>query len=113
MNVYLYVGLVTVAGFVASYWIGRSLRPVRSISAAFLFGLTSVVLAVILCFGVSGVIIKMCALFGLSARQCVETDDQSVWWGALPLLALPAYFVCMFVGRGRPRPSTAPELKRT
>lgn len=61
----------------------------------------AVLLTAFLSFGLPLMVAMLCHLAALSERQCFSSSDETVWWFALPLVAFPAYLVCMFIGRSR------------
>ena len=63
------------------------------------FILLSLLLESFLSFGVLSAVNSFCSTIGISGRSCIVTDDQSVWYLALPLIACPLYVACMLLAR--------------
>jgi hypothetical protein len=105
MNVQFYVALVTLVGFAIAYFLGRAMNELTGIAAVMVFLIVSVVLGLLLAFGVPGIVGGLCSLLGVAENDCIRTDDQTVWDLATPLLAFPAYMLSMFFGRAWPKPA--------
>lgn len=99
MNIYLYVSIVTLVGSVVAYILGRQMNMLSGFGAFFAFLGLSIVLGAFLAFGVWPFVSLFCSLFGISSGQCINTNDRTVWYLAVPFVAAPAYLVCMFIGR--------------
>ena len=105
MNVYLYVALVTLVGLVSAYFLGRLMTDRSGVAAFFLSIVVSVGLGVFLAFPVGLTIIDVCSTFGIREKDCIRTDDRTVWYLWIPLVFFPGYMVCMLAARaiGRQR----------
>jgi hypothetical protein len=103
MNVVLYVAMVTLGGLAASYRAGRAWSGLAVGPAGLLFSIASLVLAAALAFLLPLALVTVCAGIGLKEAQCVHTDDQTVWFLAVPLVACPGYVIAMFLGRNAAR----------
>lgn len=99
MNVYAYVSLVTLVGLVVAYLVGRRMANLGGVAAIFQFLAFSLGLGIFLAFPVLLGVAKLCFAFGITEEGCINTDDVTVWYLAVPLVLFPAYTVCMFVGR--------------
>ena len=107
MNVYVYVTLVTLAGLIVAFLLGRAAAGVSVLVGAMSFLVASIVLGVALTFPVLTAVAHVCGLLGVAESDCVRTDDTTVWYLAIPLVLCPAYMVCMFVGRSAGRRADA------
>ena len=103
MSVLLYAALVTSLGLFVAYRIGRAACGLGAAGAWLSFCAISVLLTLFLSFGVPVMVALSCKLLALSEKQCFRSNDETVWWFALPLVAWPAYVVGMFVGRSAGR----------
>ena len=101
MNVFLYVALATIAGCTLSYALGRGRNEFTIIPAAFAILLLSIILGVFLSFGLLSGVSRFCSLIGINAIACIQTDDQTVWYLALPMFAFPLYMIFMFTSRSK------------
>jgi len=99
VNVYLYVALIALGGLLASYYFGYVAGDLGLGGAAVLFPIMSIVCGIVFSVGVTFLVSSLCSMLGIAERQCVNTDDTTVWWLALPLVAIPVYILCMFIGR--------------
>jgi len=99
VSVFLYAAVVTSLGLVVAYRTGRAVSDVATAGAWLSFCSISLLLTVFLSFGLPVLVALACKIVALSEKQCFNSNDETVWWFALPLVALPAYVVCMFVGR--------------
>jgi bacteriorhodopsin len=107
MNIYVYVALVTLAGLVAAYFFGRVANSANGVGATFLFLIVSVALGMFLSFPLTMAVAWLCHSLGIAQNACVNTDDRTVWYLAVPLILFPAYTVCMFVGRATAKQKTS------
>lgn len=99
MNVSIYVVGVTLMGAGIAYGVGRAMRNLNSVAAAIAFLVVSVGLGILLAFPLLVSVGSLCSFHGLTDRQCIRTDDHTVWLLIAPLVAFPAYLASMFVGR--------------
>lgn len=103
MNVVIYVAIVTLGGLVASYRAGRAWNGLAMGPALLLYSIASLALAAALAFLLPLALVTLCATIGLKEAQCIHTDDQTVWFLAVPLGACPGYVAAMFLGRNAAR----------
>jgi hypothetical protein len=99
MNVFLYISIVTAIGVALAYGVGRFLWMHGGFASFFLFLTASVFLGVFLSFPLLNAVGSFCTRYGVLARDCINTDDRTVWFLAVPLIAFPLYLLVMFVAR--------------
>jgi hypothetical protein len=107
MNIFVYITIVTTIGIGLAYGAGRLAWMLSGLASFFLFLAASVVLGVFLSFPLLSAVDGFCTRSGIKERDCINTDDRTVWFLATPLVAFPLYLVVMFlaraVGRSRSR----------
>lgn len=103
MNVFLYVALVTSGGVVTALILGHVMSGLSRVSAVLVFVSVSIVLGAFLSFAVLNGVNYFCVEHGIRSADCIRTNEGSVWYLALPLVAFPLYIVSMFVARARAR----------
>ena len=103
MNVFVYVAAITLAGMIAAYLFGRVVCNVKGFPAFATYFVVSLGLGIFLTVPILSAVTKLCFAMGLRDTQCINTDDRTVWFLAVPLVLFPAYTIFMFVGRAAGR----------
>ncbi|NML44004.1 hypothetical protein HHL11_09605 [Ramlibacter sp. G-1-2-2] len=99
MNVFAYVAAVCALGVVAGWALGHlTYRSSRGEALALYLG-GSLALGWWLSFSFLELVGSACTWMGKRGSGCIATDDQTVWYLALPLIACPAYACAMFAAR--------------
>lgn len=99
MNVFAYVAAITFAGMVAAFLFGRVVCNAKGFSAFATYFVVSLGLGIFLTVPILSAVTKLCFAMGLTDTQCINTNDRTVWFLAVPLVFFPAYTIFMFVGR--------------
>lgn len=97
MHILIFQVIQVFLGILLSIFIGRRLRPTGNIDAVLSSAFSAFAIGVCLSLISPLLVARFCTEVLSIERGCLSTDDTTVWFLAIPLIATPVFFTALLV----------------
>lgn len=105
ISITVFAVIAVIMGFIVAWLLGRGRPDDAGVSNTIGSVIAGILLGVIISF-VTGLTHTLCTVM---LTICEKTTDMSIWSVMYPAMAIPGYWLAMYIGSAGPRPSKPTE----